>query len=243
MKINIIIQARMTSSRLKGKVMLPLCEKSVLEIMIERLKGYKKNIIIATTNDGSQKPIIDLCQKLDLKYFEGDTNNVLSRYYNTAKKYNIDKDNIIIRCTSDCPLIDSNILTQTIDYFRKNDYDYVKTGVDSGFPRGMDCEVFRFKLLEDAYNNARNKWELEHVTPYFYITIKDKIKIGYYKNRNDDSKYRLTLDEEDDYKAIKEIYKKFNYKLDFSYEELIKLLENNYYIYEMNSHVEQKQVK
>ena len=82
----IIIQARMTSTRLPSKVMLPLCGKTVLEIMLDRLNEFKENIIIATTNDGTQTPIVDLCKKLGIKYYEGDTNNVLSRYYEAALK-------------------------------------------------------------------------------------------------------------------------------------------------------------
>ena len=210
----------MTSTRLKDKVMLPLCGKTVLEIMLDRLKDFKNNIIIATTNDGTQKPIVELCKKLDIKYYEGNTNNVLSRYYQSALKFNVEENDIIVRCTSDCPLIDSSILMQTISYFEKNNCDYASASQASGFPRGMDTEVFRFKLLKKTYFNAITNYEKEHVTPYIYKTIKNELNIQLLKNSKDHSRYRLTLDEIDDYIAIKEIYFKLNNRVNFSYKRI-----------------------
>lgn len=235
--IFIIIQARMTSTRLPAKVMLPLCDKTVLEVMIDRLEPFKDKIIIATTNDGTQKEIVDICNKLNLKYYEGDTQNVLSRYYESAVKFGAQNDDIIVRCTSDCPIIDKNIIQNTIDTFVSSEADYTSS---CGFPRGMDTEVFRFSLLKEANENASSDYEKEHVTPYMYRTIKDRLKITAFKNKNDDSKYRLTLDEKDDYKAIKEVYKLFDDQTDFSYQELMLKLHENPYIYSINSHVEQK---
>lgn len=233
-KLFIIIQARMTSTRLPGKVMLPLCGKTVLEIMVDRLKSFKNNIIIATTNDGSQKPIVNLCKKLGLKYYEGDTKNVLERFYETAIKFNAKDEDIIVRLTSDCPLIDFDITKQTIDYFIEEDVDYIGSGPHSGYPRGIDTAVFEFKLLKYMNENAKDDYEKEHVTPYMK---KMDLKIISYDNGRDDSKYRLTLDEEKDYEAIKEIYKKFHNEVDFTYKELITMLEDNPYLYDINKDV------
>ena len=235
----IIIQARMTSTRLPAKVMLPLSGKTVLEVMIDRLEPFKDKIIIATTNDGTQKPIVDICNKENIKYYEGDTQNVLSRYYESAVKFGAQDDDIIVRCTSDCPIIDKYIVQNTIDFFISSKADYTSS---SGFPRGMDTEVFRFSLLKEANENANSDYEKEHVTPYIYKTNKDRLKITAFKNKNDDSRYRLTLDEEDDYKAIKEVYKLFDNQIDFSYSELMQKLHENPYIYSINSHVEQKKL-
>lgn len=235
--IFIIIQARMTSTRLQAKVMLPLCSKTVLEVMIDRLEPFKDKIIIATTNDGTQKPIVDICKKENIKYYEGDTQNVLSRYYDAAVKFGAQDADIIVRCTSDCPIIDKDIVKNTIDFFISSKADYTSS---SGFPRGMDTEVFRFSHLKDAYENATSDYEKEHVTPYIHKTNKNRLKTTAFKNKNDDSRYRLTLDEEDDYKAIKEIYRLFTCKTDFTYKELIHKLHENSYIYEINCNVEQK---
>ncbi len=240
--IFIIIQARMTSTRLPGKVMLPLCGKTVLEVMIERLKSFKKNIIIATTNDGSQKPIIDICKELDLKYYEGDTSNVLNRYYEAAVKYGAEDNDIIVRLTSDCLVIDEEIVKSTIEFFKNTSSDYSSASGEGGYPRGMNTEVFHFSLLKEAHINVTEDFEKEHVTPYIYKTCNNKFKINFLKNKIDYSKYRLTVDEIDDYKAIVEVYKKFNNKIDFSFDELISMLEKNQYIYELNAHVEQKKL-
>ena len=236
MNMKIIIQARMTSTRLPAKVMLPLCGKTVLEVMLERLNEFKENIIIATTNDGSQTPIVELCKALHVSYFEGDTDDVLGRYYQSALKSGAEDETLIIRCTSDCPFIDADIIKRTIEFYNKSDAEYVCACQNSGFPRGMDTEVFSFKELKKAFFNAQTAFEKEHVTPY----IKANSKTVMYQNTQDHSKYRLTLDEKDDYTAIEELYKKLGCTADFSYEKLIQTLEKNPYIYEINKHVEQK---
>lgn len=235
----IIIQARMTSTRLPGKVLLPLLDKTVLEVIIDRLYEFKENIIIATTDDGTEKPIVNLCKKINLKYFKGSVNNVLDRYYRSAKYYGVNKKDIIVRITSDCPLIDLNIMRNVIELYYEGDYDYVSNRINRTIPIGLDVEVFNFEILEDTFNNASSDFEKEHVTPYIYNRKDKKFKIGAYQDKVDNSKYRLTLDEEDDYIAIKEIYTKFQ-NTSFSYEELIEILEKNSYIYEINKNVIQK---
>lgn len=233
----------MTSSRLPKKVMLPLCGKSVLEIVMDRLEKYKKNIIIATTDDSSSDPISTLCEDLDIKYFKGSTNNVLERYYLAAKKYDAKDEDIIVRITSDCPLIDQTLMEKAIDMFVQGNFDYVSNRINRTIPVGLDIEVFSFALLKESFNNAIENFEKEHVTPYIYLTNKNKYKIGSCEENEDNSKYRLTLDEDLDYKAIKEVYAKFGNKIDFSYKELISILKDNTYIYEINNQVYQKSAK
>lgn len=236
MNFHIIIQARMTSTRLPAKVMLPLCGKTVLEVMLSRLEKLQDKIIIATTNDGSQAPIVALCKRLHVKYYEGDTHDVLSRYYQAALAFGADEESIIVRCTSDCPCIDANIIQKSIQAYQNSDAQYLCACQESGFPRGMDTEVFSFKSLKEAYTHAKTTYEKEHVTPY----IKKNALCVCYKNIYDHSKYRLTLDEADDYTAIKALYKELKCQTDFSYETLIQTLEKNPSIYEINKHVEQK---
>lgn len=238
----IIIQARMTSTRLPGKILLPLCNKPILQMMLERLDCFKNNIIIATTNDGTEQPIVDLCKQLGVRYFQGDTNNVLERYYLAATQFNARNGDVIVRLTSDCPLIDPGITQSTIDYYMNNNFDYVGAGVGTGFPRGMDTEVFSYDLLKEACHKATQDYEKEHVTPYFYKTCGDRLKTGQYKAQNDHSKYRLTLDEDSDYQAIQEVYNKLDCRTDFAYDELIEVLKNHPYIYDLNAHIEQKKL-
>lgn len=236
----IIIQARVTSTRLPGKILLPLCGKTALEIMLDRLDFFRKHIIIATTNDGSEKPIVQLCESGGIKYYQGDTDDVLSRYYETAKKYGAKKSDKIVRLTSDCPLIDQDILKKIIGFYEAGEYDYVSNTYERTYPRGLDCEVFSFKALEESFNKAKTTFEKEHVTTYIHTTHKDEFTIGSFKDEKDNSKYRLTLDEKDDYEAIEELYKLFQCRVSFSYNELINKLESNKYIYDINHHIEQK---
>lgn len=237
----IIIQARMTSTRLPGKVLLPLCNKTVLETMILRLNPFIKNIIIATTDDGTEKPIVDLCKGINIKYYQGSTDNVLQRYFLAAKKFNLKDDDIIVRLTSDCPLYDVNILKNMVEVFLKLKCDFMSNAINRKFPRGMDTAMFRYYNLKRVYESVVTEDEKEHMTLYFHKN-KDKFIVNSYENEIDHSMYRLTLDEKEDYELIKEIYQKFDCKTDFIYEELIDTLERNPYLSKINAHIEQKEV-
>lgn len=238
--VQVIIQARMTSTRLPGKVMLPLCGKPVLQVMLERLAPLQANIIVATTDDGTEAPIIDLCKSLNIRYFRGSTEDVLGRYYQAAVHFGANSNTAIVRLTSDCPLIDYELVSKTISTFQTNLYDLVSLGPHSGFPRGLDSCVFAFKLLENAHLKATTQPDREHVTLGF-------AKFSSFTSHSisaheDNGHYRLTLDEQDDYKAIKAIYEKMQNKLNFDYPTLMQLLKNNPYLADINKHVEQKTV-
>jgi len=236
----IIIQARMTSTRLPKKVMLPLCNKTVLEVVIDRLEKYKNNIIIATTNDGTEEPIINLCKKINVKYSQGSVNNVLERYYQSAKEYGATQNDLIVRITSDCPLIDITMMEKVIEMYKKGNYDYISNRINRTIPVGLDVEILNFELLEQTYLHAKEDFEKEHVTPYIYLSHNKNYNIGSCEEIEDNSQYRLTLDEDKDYEAIKEIYKKFNNSLDFNYNDLISMLRENDYISKINESVKQK---
>jgi len=243
-KIFIIIQARMTSSRLPGKVMLPVGPKPALQFVVERLAPLSSiaRVIIATTDDGSEAPITALCEKLGVGYFRGDTEDVLGRYYGAATDAGAKRGDVIVRLTSDCPLIDPDILKKTVDRFVSGGFDYVSNVEKRTYPRGLDVEVFSFESLELANSKAAEKFEREHVTAYIESTHRSEFRLGSVEDAEDNSKFRITLDEPDDYSAICEIYKLLGYRTDFSYGELIRLLKANPYIFEMNHHVEQKKV-
>ena len=234
----------MTSTRLPGKVLLPLCGQTVLEVMLDRLKAFKEHIVVATTDDGSEAPIVALCEKLAIPSFRGDTDNVLKRYYQCAETFARNEDGVIVRLTSDCPLIDPEIVRQTVAFFEAEAFDYVSNCVERTFPRGFDCEVFTLRALEKAYNDASTPFEQEHVTTYIHTTHKDAFKIGSFCDVLGDRgrKYRLTLDEEADYEVIKAVYRLFDCRTDFGYEELLERLAEHPEIYEMNRHVEQKKL-
>lgn len=242
MNIVAIVQARLGSTRLPGKVMKKICEKTVLEHVYERLKLSENlnDIVIATTDRAEDIKIIDLCEKLGMNYFIGSEDDVLSRYYNCAKKYNADT---VVRITADCPLIDSKVLDEMLSFYTNNKYDLVTNAGEEiyrTYPRGLDIEIFSFKLLKTAYLNANQKYEKEHVTPYIY---ENGFNVYYYKNNKNYSKYRLTLDTKEDFELIKKIYcELYDNNHDFFLEDIINVLESNPELELINKYIKQKQL-
>ncbi|KKK38902.1 acylneuraminate cytidylyltransferase [Mesobacillus campisalis] len=244
MKIAAIIQARMGSTRLSGKVLKELKGKSVLSHVIERVRQSKfiEDIIIATTNHERDNNIESEAFKCGSKVYRGSEDDVLSRYYFTAQENNVD---VIIRITSDCPLIDPNVIDEIIEFYLNGNYDLVtNAGSDleqRTYPRGLDTEIFSFEVLENAFINGKENYHREHVTPFIY---EHSNKIHYFKNQVDYSKYRWTLDTQEDFKLISEIYKRL-YKgtHDFYLPDTIELFEQEPYLFTINAHIEQKKVK
>jgi len=166
--IGCIIQARMSSTRLPKKVMLKIGEKPVLWYVYNRVKLSKKvnEIIIATSSDKSDDPIEKFCREENIKFFRGSLEDVLDRFYYAAKRFNFE---YILRITADCPLIDREIMDKGIDlHFASSNPEntYTSNTLEYTFPDGLDIEIFSFKLLEEAWKNAKLKSEREHVTPY-----------------------------------------------------------------------------
>ena len=201
MKTTAIIQARMSSTRLQGKVMMEVMGRPLLSYQIEQLRFSKRidEIIIATTINKEDDRIAELAHKEGLKVYRGSENDVLDRYYQAVAEYKIEH---IMRLTADCPLIDPEVCDQVTEYYFNFKLDYLYT--DETFAEGLDCEIFSFKALEKAWKNAQQKSEREHVTLYF----RNHPELFQYKqleNETDDSKYRITVDQEEDYLVVKAI--------------------------------------
>ncbi|WP_026395937.1 cytidylyltransferase domain-containing protein [Acetobacterium malicum] len=244
MNIGVIIQARMGSTRLPGKVMRELFGKTVLGHVIERVQQAKKidTIIIATTKDPCDDIIEEEALKYRVKVFRGSEDNVLERYYLAAKKNMLD---VVVRVTSDCPLIDPHIMDQLIDIFTNNDFDMVSnSGADykkRTIPQGFDVEVFSFASLEEAYLNADQLYQREHVTPYIYEHCQ---KCFFQRELVDHSNYRWTLDTQEDFWLIQEVYKRlYHQKHDFYLDELLKLFEEQPSLIKINDAIIQKKIK
>ncbi|WP_409068650.1 cytidylyltransferase domain-containing protein [Clostridium sp. FAM 1755] len=243
MNVVCIVQARVGSTRLPEKVLKKICGKTVLEHDIDRLKQVKNlnKIVIATTTLDEDSKIEKLVAKLGIDCFRGSSEDVLSRYYFAAKKYKAD---VIVRVTSDCPLIDYNTSDRIIQYYLDNldKYDYASNTIERTYPRGLDTEVFSFEALEKSYNKAKKQYEREHVTPYIYENI-DKFRIIQYKNENNYSNYRWTLDTEEDYKLINTIYNSL-YKENqlFSFNDILKFIDKNPHLIKINGHIQQKKL-
>jgi spore coat polysaccharide biosynthesis protein SpsF len=241
----IIIQARMTSSRLPGKILLPLGEKPILQVMIERLTRLKHphKIIIATTNDDSEGPIIDFCKKHQIDCFKGHPNDVLKRFYDTAKSHQLQPNDLVIRLTSDCPFIDPQIIDNMLLFYKNNSYDYVSNAINKTYPLGLSAEIFSFKMLCEAHQEAKKPFEREHVTPFMYHTNPKNYKIGSFEDTQNNAHYRLTIDEKDDYLCLQALSNALNHRLDFTYEELIHTLNKNPHIAKLNASVNQKGIE
>lgn len=244
MMTGIIIQTRMGSTRLPGKVMLDLSGKPVITHVLERLSQCKNidKIIIATTTNPEDDVIADYCSKNEVLFYRGSSDNVLSRYYNAAKENKLD---LVVRITSDCPLIDPKVTESIVQFYLENKFDIVTNAcadlTKRTYPRGLDTEVFSMKLLEDAFNNAQELYQKEHVTPYLY---EKSDNVYYYMNGKDYSKYRWTLDTEEDYALIKRVYEEFYHGYhDFFLQNIVEFFEKNPELFEINAHVEQKKVK
>lgn len=242
MKIVAIIQARMGSSRLSGKVMKDLYGKPVLSHVITRVKQCKEidEVVVATTTSAVDDVLIE--HDFGVSVYRGSEDNVLSRYYETAKAVGAD---VVIRITSDCPLIDPNIIDKMLGIYKQGNYKVVTNATsnleDRTFPRGLDAEIFSFEYLEEAYNNATEQYQKEHVTPYLYENT-DNVYI--YKNDVDYSNYRLTLDTDEDFVLIHKIYGAlYCGEHDFYLKEIVEVMEDNPDWVKINEHIEQKKTK
>ena len=226
--VGCIIQARMTSTRLPGKVLKKIGNITVLEHMIQRVQSSQKKgmIVVATTINKTDDEIVNLCKRLGVETFRGDEHDVLGRYYRAAEKFDI---KVIVRLTSDCPMIDPLMIDQMIEFFMKNDYDYVSNTIERTYPDGLDIEIFSFDSLKEAFVNASEKESREHVTLYLNAKkphLKNgNFNIGQLKWSKDFSKIRITLDTIDDLRLINNVYKKL--PKDYRWSDILKLIENN----------------
>lgn len=234
MKYLVLIQARCGSSRLPNKVMKDLIGKPVLQRMIERVKRskYIDEVMVITSIERNNLPILKLCAELDTRVGIGSEEDVLDRFYQTAK---LIKPKYIVRLTADCPCFDSELLDQAIESLEK-DTDYLGM-VSETFADGLDLEIMKYSALEKAWKESKHSFEREHVTQYIIknpqiFNIKDfKSPIGYFGN------YRWTLDEKEDFVLIEKIFDFFiNQKQTdfFGYKEILEFLYDNPEIIEIN---------
>jgi len=240
--IGAIIQTRMTSTRLPGKVLENIAGKAMVWHVINRLSFSKKidDIILAIPTTKESNVLEDFARDHNLKCFRGSEEDVLLRFYGAAKEFGCD---VIVRVTSDCPLIDPEIVDLIIEKYQK--VDYASNTLERSFPRGLDAEVFSFSVLEKAHKEAKEYYQREHVTPYIYehpeifklYSVKAEGKL----KRPD---LRLTVDTKEDLELVREIYKHlYNPQKIFLTKEVIDLFERNPELSEINNNIKQKSLK
>jgi spore coat polysaccharide biosynthesis protein SpsF len=219
MKTTLIVQARMTSTRLPGKVMKQVLGKPLLFYLIERLKRVKDAlIVIATTVNDEDLPIVDLSREMGIQVFRGSEEDVLSRYAQAAKKYGGD---IIVRITADCPLIDPQIIDECILKLIQTDCDYVSNTHQRTYPKGMDVEAMKEFVLRSVNSLAVEPYDKEHVTSYIQ-NHPEKFKISQITMAPNLSNMRLTVDTEEDFEKVKSVIESLYLKNpEFSLQDIL----------------------
>ncbi|MDO8430354.1 MAG: glycosyltransferase family protein [bacterium] len=246
--IAIIIQARMGSTRLPGKIMKTLAGKPVLWHTVERCRQSQKadQVIVASTLNLEDDAVEKFCKENKILYYRGSSENVLERYYQAAKRVEAD---VIVRVTSDCPLIDPFVIDNCIGAFQKSGSDYLGNNIDPEahtFPRGLDVEVFSFKSLEKAYRNAMEIYEKEHVTQYIWENKKKEFKIGASVTASPEyaRDYRFTVDYKEDFQLMEKIYNEFYKEGEIiDVKKVLLFLDKHLEIVKINAHCEQKKIK
>ena len=236
MKILLIVQARTGSTRLPSKVLLNLEGKTVLEQVIRRVKASKlvTDTLVATTISKKDFPILEICIKNNVQVFCGSEDDVLDRFYQSAKLFSPDH---IVRITADCPMMDPAIIDNVINTHLKQNNDYTSNTLNETFPDGEDVEVFTFAALKNAWENASLMSQREHVTP-FIRNHNEIFKIGSVSYDQNLSKKRWTLDNPEDFEFIKKVYSKL-YKQNelFGMSEILNLLQSNPELEKINSDI------
>lgn len=245
MKIGAIIQARTSSTRFPKKVLHSLPYGSDICVLQQDIRRVRKSklideVIVATTVNSEDDEIVEITIKEGAPYFRGSLDNVLERYYKTALKFHLD---IIVRITSDCPCVDWNIIDEVIQSHLDSGADYTSNTLVESFPRGIDCEVFNFNILEEAFLNASEKYEKEHVTPFIYKTNPDKFNINKVVSSQNNSNIRITLDTPQDYALLCVIYDNLYYENNFfELGDVLELFEQKPWIKFINEDIIQKKV-
>lgn len=212
--IILIIQARMASTRLPGKVMFDLVGEPMLWRIIERARKAMRmgEVVVATTMNAEDNVIESFCQQRAVPVFRGSAEDVLARYYQTARAFNA---NTIVRITADCPLIDPCVIDRCVEAFQSGNYDYVSNNTiedTSTFPRGLEVEVISFTALETAAQDAQLQYQREHVTPYIWENKDDNFFIGPVVSATPEYRraFRLTVDYPEDFSLMQKIYERFH---------------------------------
>ena len=234
-----IVQARMGSSRLPDKVMKKVLEKPLIDYLLERVSVVEKvdKIILATTTKPEDDSLAKHVTLLGYDVFRGSEDDVLSRYYHAFYEFKdeLEKSNAIVRITGDCPLIDSYLIDEVIKVYQEKSMDYVALSPD--FSEGLDVEIFSEKLLTKAFNEAKLPSEREHVALFFHNN-KALFNMCRVENSSDDSSYRITVDEEQDFVVVKCIIEYFSKNdLAMNTQNIKDYLDSNPSIYNLNANI------
>ena len=229
-----ILQARMGSSRLPGKVLMKISGKPMLELQIERIVRAEliDKLVVATSENSENNEIENFCEKNNIECFRGSENDLLDRYYQCAKQYN---PSIIVRLTGDDPLACPEVIDKMINISKNGNFDAVTNTVYPTFPEGLDATIMSFETLKKVWLSAKLAHQREHVVPYIFEN-EDIFNIYHYKEPNDYSMFRWTVDYQSDFLFIKKIYEElYAYNNNFSSEDIYFLLKKKPELLSINS--------
>jgi glutamate-1-semialdehyde 2,1-aminomutase len=234
MKIVAIVQARMGSTRLPNKVMKPIGGVPMIEMLLSRLSKAEEldQIIVATSIDVRNQPLVEHVQKLGYACEQGSENDVLDRFVQAAKKHQAD---VVVRITGDCPLVDPDLVDEVIRRFRVACVDYFSNIQPPTYPNGLDVEVFTLKALEQASRETNKPFDREHVAPY--LRESGRFKIDAMQYSQDLSDLRWTVDESVDFTVIEAVFQYFHPRTDFTWEEVLDLQQQKPEIFIINQHI------
>lgn len=226
MNIVAIVQARMGSSRLPGKIVIPLGDRPVYQWVYQRLKmsAHLSSIVFATTDNCKDNTFCKRLTDEKINFIRGSELDVLSRYYTAANASTAD---IIVRVTCDCPFVDPALIDRGIELFLKHCSDYTSNVIIPTFPDGFDFEIFSKEVLEMAHHNAKSQYEREHVTPWIIEhTAERQSNITFDNKSTLHSHQRVTLDNEDDLKLLKVLVEEHEVNITSKMDEIIKILDD-----------------
>lgn len=230
-----IIQARMSSTRLPGKVLADIEGATMLAHVIARAQRSSTlgGVVLATSSAREDDPIEEECGRLGVACFRGSLDDVLDRYYQAAGSLRAE---VVVRLTADCPLLDPAVIDQVVDAFDGARFDYVSNTIDRSFPDGLDTEVFTMEALARAWREARLASEREHVTPYLW-KHKDLFRQSQVVQNRDLSALRWTVDEPRDLELVRRVYQQFGHSL-FGMNDIMALLARDPALSELNAGID-----
>lgn len=237
-----LIQARMNSSRLPGKVMLDIAGKPMIAHVIERTRRAKTvdQVVVATTVDPSDDAIENYCREHNIPVYRGSQFDVLDRFYQAAKQFGAE---IIVRITADCPVMDPAVIDQVVEEFIRSGADFACSRLPPPWKRtwpiGLDIEVCSFAGLERAWKEARLDYEREHVMPYFY-DVEGRFKVVVVDHEPDYGAQRWTVDTPEDLKLVREIFDRLGGNDEFTWLDVLALIESNPQLAQINASIRAK---
>ena len=236
--IGVVSQARMTSTRLPGKVLARVGDATLLDHHLRRLSVSELPVLVATTSNAHDDPIVDIASRRGLLTHRGSEWDVLSRYLRCAQEHRLD---VIVRVTSDCPLIDGQLIGDAVrTYLAANDpWLYLSNTIERTFPRGFDFEVFSTEALAYAHENVRDPAQREHVTPYLRSREGGRVRTRNIAWSRNMSKYRVTVDTASDLALIRELIGRYGAAV-MTCGEIISVLDTHPELVALNQDVIQK---